>query len=251
MLREPYITVEGLRGMKGMADHLGDDLESYKARQGSRPRKPDSRVYHKLDEAGEQMGGMDGEIVEGLLHFCMSELGTNPAVTKAFKEMLMVARLSAGEDFMKPYTDARDVRTARRRQVETEYEQRLKTWEKSMERTIEHYHETEAELKSRWERVIKSLRAAVKKNPDITTMALGDQDVFNYLNRKGYVVIRKNIITDVTGRLDTASLGCIREICTKMNSIAVERKASRAVDGMLSAVALKKPKGRITPPAVA
>lgn len=248
MLREPYITIEGLRGMKGMADHLGDDLEAYKARQGSRPRKPDSRVFHKFDSMGEQLGGMDGEIVEGLLNFCISELGSNPAVTKAFKEMLMVARLSAGEDFMKPYTDARDSRAARRRQVEMEYGERLKTWEKSMARTIEHYHETEAELMTRWARVIKSLRAAVKKNPDITTMALGDQDVFNYLNRKGYVVIRKNIITDVTFRLDTAGLGCIREICTKLNSIVSERKASRPADGMLSALASKKPKARITPP---
>lgn len=246
-LREPYITETAIRGIKGMADHLGEDLEAYKARHGGRPVWRKRFEAHTKDELGELLGGMKGEIVEGLLTYCLENVGHDPAITKAFKNMIMVARLAAPDDFMEPYNQALAKRQERDRREREYYEQRLREWEAGLKRTIENYHQTQEELNKRWARVLKSLRAAIKKNPDVTTMALEDQGIFQYLNKKGLVTIRGNIILDVDHRLDDASNGLIKEVITKIGLILAEPKVVRWQQGAVALIEGRKPKTRVVP----
>lgn len=248
MQRDPYITMEGTQGMKGMAQHLEDDVEAYKERQGPAPRTPQTQIFHKYDAVGQAIGGMPGETVEGLLAHCLKELGRDPGITAAFKEMMMVARLSASVEHMEPYDQNKNHRLAKIKKAEEEYRQRLKDWEQSLKRCEDNYAETLEALKIRWERVLKSLRAAASKNPDLTTMATVDQAVFQYLNKKGYVTIRGNIITDICERLDNPSTGLLREMSVKISSLAQVHKASRAQAVVLRTLAAKKPKAQIVPP---
>ena len=227
MLREPYITATGLQGMKGMADHLGEDLESYKERQGPPPRRHIENSDHPKSDVSAAVGGMEGEIIEGLLDYTLSRAGKDPAITQALKDLLMIARLSAPDTFMEPYYAALNKRTDRRRMWDEDHQKRMKDWTDSQRRTEENYHRTESELKTRWAKVLKSLRAAVKKDPDIRTMALVDQQVFAYLNKKGFVTIRKHIILDVDTRLDVAGNGLILDIITKMGLIEAEVTVDR------------------------
>lgn len=251
MLREPYITLKGLSGMKSMIEHLGDGLDSFKARQGPPPRPPVKQNAHKMQPVGDLMGGMDGEIVDGLLAYCMANLGKDPAITKAFKDMIMVAKLAADESSMEPYRKALNYRKEQDANAEATYRHRMADYKRSCERTIENYHNCEAELQVRWKRILKSLQAAVNKNPDITTMAIADQQVFNYLNKRGFVTIRGNTIISIDhSRLENSSQAFKNETIQKIVSIVADVEARCILTGMKELLDKGKPKVQILPPAV-
>ena len=219
MLRDPYMTREGIQQVRQMLRYIkGETEDSFVDNRHQSPAVA-TLATHRLHFLEESIG-MDGEIIGAIYDAALSEARDNPMVMEALKNLLMITKLSIDPSVLKSAYD--DVRYRKDRNLQTQRAnaKRLEDHKAGTIRSREHYRDVVENITPRWNRVIKSLEAAARKDPVLSTMAMEDQKTFELLRDQGYVVISRGKVVHINReRLEEASLKSKMELIDQIHGI--------------------------------
>lgn len=245
MPRDPYITTQGLDGMRGMLLHLGSDEENFIARNGPPPREPNINTFpyvHKLQSEADILGGMEGEILESLLDYARRQIGKDPAITKCYRDLIMIAKLSCPPEQLLAAQAEAEQRLQKIEEAKDVYQKRHKQYESSISRSRQNYNAIHGVLRTRWEKILKSLRAIVARDPHLDSMALGDAAIFRYLSTEGLVTIQNDQVTNFSYELTVPCNETMSKIVETMWEIVERAEQTGAQRTRLEILDLRKPK---------
>lgn len=201
--RQPYVYPEQLEDLLRRARYTKGGLEATVARLKD-PYVPEYKPRkHRLDATAKLVGISSGAELEALNRGIVEHIANNPMVAKAYKEMLAIAKLSMPEvqDMLEPVRRQHQEERERYERVEKDKIRALNSHGQKIKEITRNYKDVAGTVQSRFRRIINSLNALARKEPDMATMDVHDFMLVKFFEERGLAVVKDGKLIEVAPSL--------------------------------------------------
>lgn len=201
--RQPYVCPEQIEDLLRRARYTKGGLDATVARLKD-PYVPEYKPRkHRLDATAKMLGVGGGEELEALNRGIVEHLDKNPMVAKAYREMLAIAKLSMPEvnDMLAPVRERHREERERYERVEKDRIRALNGHGQKIKEVTRNYNEVAGTVATRFRRIINSLNAMARKEPDLATMDPHDFALVKFFEDRGLAVVKDGKLIEVAPSL--------------------------------------------------
>lgn len=196
--RQPYISPDQVLDLYRRIKFVKGGLEGSEATSHVMP-KPFKLPTHWADPKGALIG-MRGAHYQALLEHLQNDLGNNPLITKKFKELMMLAKLT--------YPDALDEVHKNDAKARAEHDgaearriARMGNIEKRKREAEKNFQIVSDSIEARFRKMIRSLIAMARKEPDLQTMDEHDLSIVSFLASRKLAVLSRDKLEEIAPSL--------------------------------------------------
>lgn len=166
-----------------------------------KPTIPEYREQpHPFDSIANELG-MRGAELEALHNEMIRRVGENKMLFKAYKEALLVTKLVYGEDALIPVRARQRTQRENYERAEQEKIRRQTDYSKRIKDVTRNWTEVSATVEARFRKIIRSLKALARKEPNLREARAHDVVLIEFLVSRGLAVVKDQMLIEVADSL--------------------------------------------------
>jgi hypothetical protein len=153
-----------------------------------------------LDSVAREIG-MRGDELQALHVAMLSKFHENEMLFKAYKDAMLVMKLVYGEEVLAPVRQQQRAARDQFEKVELEKLRRQNDYAKRIKEVTRNWNEVSATVEARFRKIIRSLQALARKEPNLREAKAHDVVLVEFLASRGLAIVKDGMLIEIADSL--------------------------------------------------